>query len=278
MHNKKIINTINNKHKITDYSDHKQVIKTLRSCLSDHSVKTYISAIIQTVEDEELKDKYRRHMQPLKLHYNKRLLDNELLDNHKISYIAYDKLINIYIYCHQNHAYTDALLLALYLFFPPRRLEYCEMVIKDHKPKELDMNLNYYINKRNGYFIFNNYKTSKKYKTQYFEVPSDLDMVIKQYIYYEGKEDDDYLIGVKGRTHFVERINRAINITDPEKKVGVQILRHSFVSYFFEKSNYELAYTPQFLRGVKFGVRASRKFSRMMAHSVEQQMTYIKSV
>jgi hypothetical protein len=218
-----ILNTIKNKHGITDFTDYKKVVKILKDRLSDTTVNSYIGAIARTIEDEELKKNYRKQQSTFSLSYRKKILDNELLDGHKLSYVSFDKLIDVYIFCHQNKAYTDALLLALYMFFPPRRLEYCEMVIKDHKPKELDPNLNYYINRRNGYFIFNNYKTVKKYKTQYFEVPQDLDIIIKQYIYYEAKEDGDHLIGVKGRTHFVERINKAIQMVYPDKKVGVQI-------------------------------------------------------
>ena len=274
----RMMNSLKNKYKIEDFNDYKNVIKILKNNLKDYSIKTYMCAIINYIEDEKLKAIYQKQMNAFGNSYNKKVLDNELTENQINSFIGYDKLLEIYIFCYKKNAYADALIIALYTFFPPRRLEYCGMVIKDNKPKEMDMSMNYYINKRNGYFIFNNYKTSRKYKTQIFEVPQDLDIIIKQYIYYEAKQDGDVLIDIKGRQHFTERINKAIQTIEPGKNVGVQILRHSFLTYLYNRNDYKLPFEPQFLKGRKNGVRTARLMAKMMAHTIEQQFNYVKHV
>jgi hypothetical protein len=274
----KILNTIKNKHKITDFTNHKNVIQTLKNKLSDYTTRTYIYAIIANIEDNELKEQYKKYIPQLSLSYNKKVLNNELTDNQMNSYISYDNLINIFIKTFDSKPTTNNLIISLYTLFPPRRLDYSDMIILNKKPQEYDDKLNYYINTTNGYFVFNNYKTSKYFKRQYFEVPEDLDIIIKQYIHYKKLKDNQKLIPIKGRSHFTETINKAIHTIEPDKKVSVQILRHSFLSYYHAGTTQPtLQYTPIFLRR-KRKMQTHIQYSKMMAHSLEQQLSYVKEI
>ena len=117
MESKRIFNIIKNKYKITDFNDHKAVVNTLKSNLTDYSVRTYIHSIIANIDDDELKSKYKSYIHRFTLSYNNKVLNNELTTNQKKSYITYDLLINIYIFCQEKNAYKEALILALYLLF-----------------------------------------------------------------------------------------------------------------------------------------------------------------
>ena len=79
-----------------------------------------------------------------------------------------------------NNDIRDKLLLALYTYIPPRRiLDYFEMYVLDMSSN--DNTVNFY-DMENKKFIFNKYKTAKKYGRQEIPIPDELYSIINSYI------------------------------------------------------------------------------------------------
>jgi len=157
--------------------------------------------------------------------------------------------------------YENYVTLALYVLFPPRRLaDYEYMHVIEGNAKVSD-NVNYY-NKTKGVFVFNKYKTSKVYGKQTFDVPDELNDILKDYV-------EKY--GVKGR--LLAGINLSGRLIQIFKKflgksIGVSLLRHSYITYYLNDVHHEGRYV----------FNDADELSKKMAHSVTQQMKYYKNI
>ena len=79
--------------------------------------------------------------------------------------------------------YQDMLVVALYYYMPPRRLDYAPMEIiftrDDDKEKK---NYLLVLNKNKKYFIFNDYKTFKHHGKQEFLIDKKLNKIIEDWL------------------------------------------------------------------------------------------------
>lgn len=272
---KEALLTLKNKYKIDDLLDYKHVMSVLTKALKPNSIKLYVSAIVLSIDDEDVKLQYRKYDKKNSQKYKQLVGNNQKSEKQEENMLSYQALLDILIQCIDKPHTIDCLFLSLYLLFPPRRLDYCDMYVYDKRPKELDPEKNYYINRRNGYFIFNNYKTSSKYRIQTFEVPEDLNAIIQQYILYNDIQNGDRLVPV-ARKNFSKYMSSIINrYIDEDKKISCQILRHSFASFLHQR-NYNLKYVPVFMRGKKYNFKLCRSIARRMAHSLTEQFCYVK--
>lgn len=93
----------------------------------------------------------------------------------------------------------NKLLLGLYTKFPPRKVtDYAKMVVAVTKMEANDASNNYYIIADRA-FIFNVYKGSKTYGSQYWIINGHLANLIDKYIQTEGMKTGDKLIGLDQR-------------------------------------------------------------------------------
>lgn len=166
----------------------------------------------------------------------------------------------------------DALLhyvvLSLYTFVQPRRnQDYLDMVVvkkwKDDMPTDAN-----YLDITGQQFIFNKYKTAKKYGTQKVAIPdteeaplfSTLLTYLKHHPLYKtakGKTPVPFLINNKSEPlTAVNAITRILNKV-LGKKVGSSMLRHIFLSD-------------------KYDIKEMEEDARAMGHSVEEQKKYMK--
>jgi integrase len=141
----------------------------------------------------------------------------------KVTEDQYDRLLN-------------AVILSLYTLQPPRRnKDYTDMFIVKVSPE--DTSRNYLeIDGKSWKWIFNNYKTQKKYKQQIVEVPDDLKSVLEVYLKFhplKKKKSTDpvpFLVHYDGKainssTEMTRILNKIFG-----KKVGVSMLRASYLT------------------------------------------------
>lgn len=170
----------------------------------------------------------------------------------------------------KESAYNDLLKLlvtSLYVLQPPRRNgDYLEMKIVSTYSEELPQNMNY-LDTKKGEFIFNKYKTSKKYGEFRKAIEPELRAIITLYLkhhpnLWEGrkqkKEPVPFLVYRDGEPlHQLNSITRLINSV-LGKGVGSSALRHIYITEKYGKVEEEKA-----------------KDAEAMAHSVGQQKDYI---
>jgi hypothetical protein len=170
----------------------------------------------------------------------------------------------------KDSAFNDLLKLlvtSLYVLQPPRRNgDYLEMKIVPSYNEELPQNVNY-LDTKKGEFIFNKYKTSKKYGEFRKAIEPELRAILTLYLkhhpnLWEGrkqkKEPVPFLVYRDGEPlHQLNSITRLINSV-LGKGVGSSALRHIYITEKYGKVEEEQA-----------------KDAEAMAHSVGQQKDYI---
>ena len=159
----------------------------------------------------------------------------------------------------------DILIYALYLLFPSRRLDYRNMILtKEEDTDELN-EINYLIIADNMKFVFNDYKTSKTYKKQIFNVPINLKNVIKKYISIKGLNDGDLLFATD-KKKIISEGNFSQKISNVFKKVYdipicVRYLRMSWVSNLYRTNP---------------TAKQIKELALKMSHSAEESRLYNK--
>jgi hypothetical protein len=158
------------------------------------------------------------------------------------------------------------LILALYVLIPPRRnKDYSLMRVVQNFTPDLSTDFNYYdLTKKK--FIFNNYKTSKKYGRYDLSVPNALKTVINKYLKHRASkfalDDQDnkpFLIRPDGTV--LDKSNSITKVLNKVfgKSIGSSMLRHIFLS-------------DKYLATFK----ASKLDAEQMAHSPAEQKKYVK--
>jgi len=146
----------------------------------------------------------------------------------------------------------DAMITAIYVLLPPRRLnDYLYMRYTVKPNKTYDTNFNYYV-RSTGQFIFNNYKTSKTYGIQTFPINSQLKKIIDNYIDMNSISNKKLLLNISKAT-----LSRKL-----ENIFGVSVcgLRHSFISHLYQDAN---------------NLFDIKKISQMMGHNVQTHLNYL---
>lgn len=166
----------------------------------------------------------------------------------------------------QYEKLLQLLVLSLYVCIQPRRnQDYLDMfVVKSHDDKM--PTISNYLDLDKNKFIFNKYKTAKKYGVQIVSIPDDLRKVIDLYLKHnalfkgvKGKIPVPFLVNFKGETIVaVNAITRILNKIF-NKKLGSSMLRHIFLSDKYGDIKEDMA-----------------EDAKAMGHSVdEQQNTYV---
>jgi hypothetical protein len=160
------------------------------------------------------------------------------------------------------------LVLSLYVYTQPRRnQDYLDMMVVKKWKEELPKDKNY-LDLATSKFIFNKYKTSKKYGVQTNEIPNTTEAplmdAIHTYLKFhpqfkatKGKEPVPFLITADGKAlTAVNAITRILNKIFG-KKVGSSMLRHIFLSD-------------------KYDIKEMEEDAEAMGHSVAEQRKYLR--
>ena len=177
-------------------------------------------------------------------------------------------------------AYQNYLIISLYTYRPPVRIDYIDMKIIKNTVENMSTEYNYVVLKEK-IFIFNNYKTNycngANEKRQVIKpIPKKLLKIIKIWVkiykpdFVSTKDmlDDPetLLVTEKGRpmerTSFIARMKRIFRVNGyPEATIN--ILRHSYIKYANEKGELDT-------------MNKRKNLASDMMHSVVEQLEYYK--
>jgi hypothetical protein len=161
--------------------------------------RNFIISIVSVLKNvKTMKSMYDKYSKLLEEYNNTLRSNNTKTDVQKTNWISQDTVIQVYnklyenvypIMCKKSNItettfskITQLILLALFVLQQPRRLlDYKDMVIIRKMPKIMDTTLNY-CDIITGIFYFNNYKTSKTYKTQEVHISTELQELLKCYV------------------------------------------------------------------------------------------------
>jgi len=170
-------------------------------------------------------------------------------DTENKNWVSPDDIKDIYTKLQKNYKisnqdYQNYLLLSLFFHQAPRRnKDYQLMKIVNEYKNDLSNEYNY-LDIKNKQFIFNNYKTAKKYNTQKIDINDELFKIIKDYVNHFKLNNDDFLLFDLKKPDKKEAYtnNNAITLIFNKifspKKVSSSMLRKSYLtSKYGEKSN-----------------------------------------
>ena len=184
---------------------------------------------------------------------------NEMTAKEKENMLSWSKIKQI-----KPTTSHDKALVGVYVDMPPRRLDFRIMKLTT-TPDDLNDKFNYLVLNNRGVpksFVFTNYKTASKFGKQEFTIPRGLAVKLKAYITDSGLVDGNYLFGKTKDTEYVSFSSYVSKIFKKYtgKSLSVNLLRHSYISWFLKKKDLSIA--------------DKKAISVKMAHSLHTQQIY----
>lgn len=266
-------------------------IDELLKSYKENTKKTILSSIVSVLSLYKDKPTYKKLYE---YYYN--LMMNKASDMKKIdinektttqneNWLSWDEILkaktflknmvhsfkdNKFITPSQYEVLLSYVILSLYSDIPPRRnQDYMDMYfVPNLKDNKTDNSLNY-LDWENNQFVFNHYKTAKKYGRQDIPLNDDILETLKIYLKFHPLNSAPSLKKIPKNTFFkflvysdgsplnaVNAITRILNkIFD--KKIGSSMLRHIYLSS-------------------KYDISDMKNDASMMGHSLNEQRQYIK--
>lgn len=254
--------------RIEDVGEYIESIKRIKKKdnkpISDATVKLYIvSTEWWYKKEEKIREELKKYREEISKVIKERINENKLSESESKNYIKWDEVIKVYKEEKEKEKRSknkeiNFIILANYVLLPPRRLkDYAEMWIKEEGEEE-ESGKNYY-DKKKGSMIFSNYKTSKYYKTKEFGLSEEHNEIIRGYI--ERNKVKGKLLGEQSTTTIQYRLARIFKRATG-KRVSVNILRHSYISWLKES-------------GEILGIE--NRLSEIMGHGATRQNEYYKN-
>ena len=229
--------------------------------------RNFIISIVSVLKNVKvMKIMYDKYSKLLEEYNNTLKTNNTKTDVQKENWISQDDVIQVYnklyehvypILCNKKSNITEntfskitqLIVLSVFVLQQPRRLlDYKNMVLVRKMPKTMDMNLNYG-GITTGIFYFNNYKTSKTYKTQEVPMSVELQELLKCYISIHPvkltTKNYIYLLcnyagSPINNTTTLTRILNKIFMESTGKKISSNLLRNIFLTDTFKPENDKL--------------------------------------
>ena len=239
----------------------------VEECISkykDGSKKSILTAICSVLKLRSNEKLYKHYFDKL-MSYNQPP-SNEKTETQKENWIEWEDVLKIKEqYALKNDTQENRLksmVLSLYTEMQPRRvLDYICMYVVPKLKADLSTDKNYLALKENV-FVFNKYKTDKKYGQQVIEIPTQLRASINKYLAKHPLRDQaiyPFLINManepfKGSNSITMMLNRIF-----KRKVSASMLRHIFLTQ-------------------KYGdnLKERQNDSEVMGHSLAEQANYVK--
>ena len=184
---------------------------------------------------------------------------NELTDRERENILRWSTIMKI-----KTTNAHDAALVGIYTLIPPRRLDFRIMKITS-SDDGLDDEYNYLLLNDKGVpksFIFYNYKTFSKFGKQTINIPKKLATKLKDYILDADLVNNNFLFGKTPDIPYISFSNVVSKVFKKytNKSISVNLLRHSYITWFLAKPNLSIA--------------DRKNISRLMSHSLTTQGTY----
>jgi len=248
------------------------------------SIVSVLSLFPEKKAIKKLHDVYYDLMMKKADQIKKEVFPEDLTEKQEQNWMSWDEVLEVYkkigesvdkfsnnslLSESQYNQLMSYLILSLYVLIEPRRNKDYQLMVLTKNPKKADIDPTFnYLDVAGKKFIFNNYKTSKKYGPKEIEIPDGLFDVITKYFKHHpmlqktkvsSTNKIPFLVSYNGSPlDKVNSITRILNKTFG-KSIGSSMLRHIFLTG-------------------KFGpvLEEQKKIAGNMAHSVEQQKDYIK--
>jgi integrase len=233
---------------INKFNDNKKILEHLKK-VEPNKRKTVLSSLVILTDNKA----YREQMLEDIEEYNKEQHKQVMNDKQSESWVDTDeikKLLSILekevklLYKKETLSISDLQTIQNYIiicllggvYIPPRRSK--DFV--DFKLKNINKATDNYINKNK--LIFNSYKTAKTYGQQEVEIPLELVKILKKWI---KVNPTDYLLFDSNKNQLSNvKLNQRLNKLFGNKKVGVNQLRHTFLTDKYQatiETNNEMA-------------------------------------
>ena len=250
--------------KLNDTEAVLESIKDMKITQKRNLLSAILVIITASGEASDKYEKYREHVFDLGVEYSQQLAKNEKTPKQEANWTSIEALKKITRkHIKNNPGKQNTMIAALYTYQPPTRLDYNSMEIVK-SDKDLDPKQNYLLIKsaRNKVFIFNDYKTAKKYGQTRIPVSKELNTVINKFL--KLNPNRKYLLQQKRKAEPLSRNQLGkmlpLAFSQTGKNVTINIIRHCYVS--------ENVNLPE--------VKKLQELSKAMLHSQQEQLNYAK--
>lgn len=223
---------------------HKKIIEHLAD-VAGNVRKTRLSALIVFIEktkgSEKIVESFRKQMMDDCKDYDTQINKQEMTERQKEGYIPFAEVMGKYHALEKEvipimkkdtldkkefaRVQLYVLLSCLLLIEPRRSMDYTEFKIRN-----TDATKDNFLKteKRKPYFVFNTYKTSKKYKQQVIEIPAKLHKIMKRWM--ELNPHDWLLMNTRMENKITQTQLTSILYSFFEKPISTSMLRHIFLT------------------------------------------------
>lgn len=177
----------------------------------------------------------------------------------KKKFVSWDNILKFRDEYYDEMTPIQRLLMALYTYIPPVRLDFTPMKIVTRKPLKLEDGMNYYVRTKKPYFIFHSYKTHAHYGDKKVLVPAKLQKEIDAAV----PVDHAYLLQDDAGAPWQEtRLSQTVARIFKQfhsMNTGVGMFRHSYATKF---------------HAGQLPLAAIKKTASSMMHGPLQSMSY----
>ena len=238
---------------------------------NENSLKVYLTpytkmlAILSKL-DESFKKKhefYSKYIMDLHQRYEFERDNNEVSDEDANKIIRNFSTETIMSHLEKLNTNEEKLIFGLYTLLPPRRLEYCGVVLITEGVKyKMRNDTNYLIMKKKqpDRVVWNNYKTSNTFGRVEIEVPAELKSLLMSYIKENKIKTHEKILDYK-KANFVRIVTNIFNKVYEDANITVRWIRISYATY---------------LNSLNISNNEREKIAIKMGHGVIQSSKYRK--
>ena len=231
------------------------------------NILSAILVVLGAVEPpkDELRKKYAAKLLVLTNDMREELSKNNKTDTQEKNWVSLAELLKITRALIRNSpASQNTMIAALYSMQEPVRLDFYDMEIRTNPLQDRSDDKNYLIitNRSKKTFIFNDFKTSRKYGTVAIPVNKELNKVINKFL--KLNPDRKYLLqGKDGKPLSRNNLGKMITkiFASTGKQVSLNIIRHVYVS-----ENVDVD-----------AIKKSKEIAKNMMHGQDEQLQYAKN-
>lgn len=211
------------------------------------AVASILKCSLTTNKNKKVENMYNNYSKLLD-NYNTNLKDQTTkTDAENENWISKEQLDDIYNNVKNNHkdnkqTFQNYILLSLYYLQAPRRNKDYQLLKLTSKYNDGLSNEFNYLDIKKKKFIFNNYKTAKKYNKQEVEINEELTQILNSYIKAMKLKDGDFLLNdlktnqpYKNTNAITLLLNRIF-----KKKIGASMLRKLYLTHKYGDQAQEL--------------------------------------
>jgi hypothetical protein len=190
-----------------------------------NSRRVYLSALLWKHKSGRDFDLYKEAFEKVKKMANQQAKKQELPEGRKEKFVPWDELVRLY----NEKKASVPVVVSCYILNPPVRADYAGMEYVKRMPKTIEGNY-CLLRRKNPVFIFSQYKTSEAYGLQEVPISKELAVLLNAHhasgakVVYDGNRN--------ALSHYIRNCLKELT----GKEVGIGLLRHAFITKFYESN------------------------------------------